>query len=43
MPKSLETNSLTAVLSTPKELEAQINAESIKWEKIIKARNLSAN
>ena len=43
MQKSLETNSLTAVLSTPKELEAQINAESIKWEKIIKARNLSAN
>jgi len=43
MQKSLETNSLTAVLSTQKELEAQINAESIKWEKIIKARNLSAN
>ena len=43
MQKSLEMNSLTAVLNTPKELEAQINAESIKWEKIIKARNLSAN
>lgn len=43
MQKSLETNSLTAVLNTPKELEAQIVSESARWEKVIKARNLSAN
>ncbi|NCV03811.1 MAG: tripartite tricarboxylate transporter substrate binding protein, partial [Burkholderiaceae bacterium] len=43
MQKSLEQNSLTAVLNTPKELEAQINSESLKWEKVIKARNLTAN
>lgn len=43
MQKSLETNSLTAVLNTPKELEAQIASESTKWEKVIKARNLTAN
>lgn len=43
MQKSLELNSLTAALNTPKELEAQINSESLKWEKVIKARNLTAN
>lgn len=43
MQKSLEQNSLTAVLNTPKELEAQINSESLRWEKVIKARNLTAN
>ena len=43
MQKSLETNSLTAGLNTPKELEAQIVSESARWEKVIKARNLSAN
>lgn len=43
MQKSLEQNSLTAVLNTPKELEAQINSEYLKWEKVIKARNLTAN
>lgn len=43
MQKSLEINSLTPVLNTPKELEAQIVSESAKWEKVIKARNLSAN
>jgi tripartite-type tricarboxylate transporter receptor subunit TctC len=43
MQKSLELNSLTPVLNTQKELEAQIVSESAKWEKVIKARNLSAN
>ena len=43
MQKSLELNSLTPVLNTQKELEAQIASESIKWEKVIKARNLTAN
>ena len=43
MQKGLEQNSLTAVLNTPKELEAQINSESLRWEKVIKARNLTAN
>jgi tripartite-type tricarboxylate transporter receptor subunit TctC len=43
MQKSLELNSLTPVLNTQKELEAQIVAESAKWEKVIKARNLTAN
>ena len=43
MQKSLEINSLTPVLNTTKELEAQITSESAKWEKVIKARNLTAN
>ena len=43
MQKSLEINSLTPVLNTTKELEAQIASESAKWEKVIKARNLTAN
>jgi tripartite-type tricarboxylate transporter receptor subunit TctC len=43
MQKSLELNSLTPVLNTTKELEAQIASESTKWEKVIKARNLTAN
>jgi tripartite-type tricarboxylate transporter receptor subunit TctC len=43
MQKSLEINSLTPVLNTTKELEAQIASESTKWEKVIKARNLTAN
>lgn len=43
MQKSLELNSLTPVLNSSKELEAQISSESAKWEKVIKARNLTAN
>jgi tripartite-type tricarboxylate transporter receptor subunit TctC len=34
MQKSLEINSLTPVLNTTKELEAQIASESTKWEKV---------
>jgi tripartite-type tricarboxylate transporter receptor subunit TctC len=43
MQKSLELNSLTPVLNTQKELETQIVSELAKWEKVIKARNLTAN
>jgi tripartite-type tricarboxylate transporter receptor subunit TctC len=42
MRKSLEINGLTAIVNTPKELDAQIKSESIGWEKVIKARNIAA-
>ena len=42
MRKSLEINGLTAIVNTPKELDAQIKNESASWEKVIKARNIVA-
>jgi len=42
MRKSLEINGLTAIVNTPKELDAQIKSESVSWEKVIKARNITA-
>jgi tripartite-type tricarboxylate transporter receptor subunit TctC len=42
MRKSLEINGLTPIANTPKELEAQIKAESVGWEKVIKGRNIVA-
>jgi len=42
MRKSLEINGLTAIVNTPKELDAQIKSESVGWEKVIKARNITA-
>jgi tripartite-type tricarboxylate transporter receptor subunit TctC len=42
MRKSLEINGLTPIANTPKELEAQIKNESANWEKVIKARNITA-
>ena len=42
MRKSLEINGLTPIANTPKELEAQIKAESAAWEKVIKGRNIVA-
>jgi len=41
MKVSLDLNGLTPVLNTPKEFEVQIRNESIIWEKVIKARNIS--
>jgi tripartite-type tricarboxylate transporter receptor subunit TctC len=43
MQKSLDLNSLTPVLNSTKELETQIETESLRWEKIINARGLTAN
>ena len=42
MQKSLELNGLTAIVNTQKEFDAQIKAESVNWEKVIKGRNISA-
>ena len=42
MKKSLDLNGLTAVVNTQKEFDAQIKAESVNWEKVIKGRNISA-
>jgi tripartite-type tricarboxylate transporter receptor subunit TctC len=39
---SLDLNGLTAVVSTQKDFESQVKAESIVWEKVIKGRNISA-
>ncbi len=41
MKKSLDLNGLTAVVSTQKDFDAQIKAESAQWEKVIKGRNIS--
>ena len=41
MKKSLDLNGLTAVVNTQKEFDAQIKAESINWEQVIKGRNIS--
>jgi tripartite-type tricarboxylate transporter receptor subunit TctC len=41
MKVSLDLNGLTPVLNTQKEFEVQIRNESIIWEKVIKARNIS--
>ena len=38
---SLDLNGLTPVLHSPKEFEVQIRNESVTWEKVIKARNIS--
>lgn len=42
MQKSLEINGLNAVVNTPKEFAAQIQSESIGWDKVIKGRKLEA-
>ena len=39
---SLDLNGLTAVVNNQKEFEAQVKAESVVWEKVIKGRNISA-
>ena len=41
MKVSLDLNGLTPVLNSPKEFEVQIRNESVTWEKVIKARNIS--
>jgi tripartite-type tricarboxylate transporter receptor subunit TctC len=41
MRKSLDLNGLTAVVNTQKDFEAQVKAESVVWEKVIKGRNIS--
>ena len=41
MQKSLELNGLTPVVNSQKDFDAQIKAESINWEKVIKGRNIS--
>ena len=42
MKTSLDLNGLTAVVNNQKDFENQVKIESMNWEKIIKARNLSA-
>ena len=42
MRKSLDLNGLSAIVNTPKELEAQIKSESANWERVIKARDIKA-
>jgi len=42
MRASLEQNGYIGFLTKPKELEAQIKAESATWDKVIKARNIQA-
>ena len=39
---SLDLNGLTAVVNNQKEFEAQVKAESVVWEKVIKGRNISS-
>ena len=41
MQKSLELNGLTPVVNSQKDFDAQIKAESVNWEKVIKGRNIS--
>ncbi|MFM2029172.1 MAG: hypothetical protein RL517_363 [Pseudomonadota bacterium] len=41
MRKSLDLNGLTAVVNTQKDFDAQVKAESVVWEKVIKGRNIS--
>jgi tripartite-type tricarboxylate transporter receptor subunit TctC len=40
MQKSLELNGLTPVVNSQKDFDAQIKAELINWEKVIKGRNI---
>ena len=42
MRASLEQNGYIGFITKPKELEAQIKAESATWDKVIKARNIQA-
>ena len=41
MQKSLELNGLTPVVNSQKDFDAQIKAELVNWEKVIKGRNIS--